>query len=86
MNIASYFDHRRFVFTDEKPMKGIDIYNRKVRRSPLDGSIPFVDTGFDTRNVYNLMAAIKLDDEKPIGEKKKYCIPDWKIPRNVNRI
>ena len=51
-------------------MKGIDIYNRKVRRSPLDGSIPFVDTGFDTRNVYNLMAAIKLDDENPVGEKK----------------
>ena len=51
-------------------MKGINIYNRKVLRSPLDGSIPFVDTGFDTRNVYNLMATIKLDDENPIDKKK----------------
>ena len=29
VNTVSYFDHRRFVFTDEKPMKGIDIYNKK---------------------------------------------------------
>ena len=62
-------------------MKGIDIYNKKVRRSPLDGSVPFVDTGFDTRNIYNLMAAIKLDYEKPI---EKYCVPDRNISRNVN--
>ena len=26
INLVSYFDHTRFVFTDEKPMKGIDIY------------------------------------------------------------
>ena len=48
----------RFVFTDEKPMRGIDIYNKKVSRSPLTGSVPFVDTGFDIRTVYNLMTAI----------------------------
>lgn len=63
INLVSYFDHSRFVFTDEKPMKGIDIYNKKVRRSPFNGSIPFVATGFDIRNVYNLMAAIKINDE-----------------------
>lgn len=66
VNIVSYFDHRRFVFTDEKPMKGTDIYNKKIRRSPLDGSVPFVDTGFDIRNTYNLMAAIKINDENSI--------------------
>ena len=43
VNTVSYFDHQRFVFTDEKPMKGIKIYNKKVRRSPLDGSVSFVD-------------------------------------------
>ena len=48
------------MFTDEKPMNGCDIYNKKARRSPLDGSVPFVDIGFDIRNNYNLMAAIKI--------------------------
>ena len=70
VNTVSYFNHRRFVFTDEKPIKGIDIYNKKVRRSPLDGSVPFVDTGFDIRNVYNLMAAIKIDFENPTSNNK----------------
>ena len=68
VSIVSYFDHERFIFTDEKPMKGINIYNKKVRRSLLNGSIPFVDTGFDTRNIYNLIAAIKY--ENPIDSKK----------------
>ena len=63
MNLVSSFDYRRFVFPDKKPMKGIDIYNKKVGRSPLNGSIPFVATGFDIRNVNNLMAAIKIKDE-----------------------
>ena len=60
VNLVSYLKHSRFVFTDEKPMKCCDIYNKKVRRSPLDGSVPFIDTGFDIRNNYNLMAAIKI--------------------------
>jgi len=63
VKVVSYFDHTRFVFTDEKPMKGVDIYNNKIRRSPLDGSVPFVDTGYDIRNNYNLMAAIKIRKE-----------------------
>ncbi len=44
-------------------MKGVDIYNKKFRSSPLDGSVPFVATGFDIHNMYNLMAAIKIKDE-----------------------
>ena len=67
VDLVSYFNHARFVFTDEKPMKGCDIYNKKVRRSPLDGSVPFVDTGFDIRNNYNLMAAIKIQNDS-MGE------------------
>ena len=47
------------MFADEKPMEGCGIYNKKVHRSPLDGSVPFVDTGFDICNNNNLMAAIK---------------------------
>ena len=49
VNSGSYFDHTQFVFTDEKPMRGVDIYNKKVRRLPFTGSVPFVDTGFDIR-------------------------------------
>ena len=48
------------MFTDEKHMKGCDIYNKKVCGSPLDGPVPFVDTGFDIHNNYNLMTAIKI--------------------------
>ena len=70
VNNVSYFDCQRFIFTDEKPMKGIDIYNKKVRRSPLDSSVLFVDMGFDIRNIYNLMVAIKLDYDNPIESKK----------------
>ena len=40
--------------------KGVNIYNKKVWWSPLNGSIPFVDTGFDIHNIYNLMAVIKI--------------------------
>ena len=48
-------------------MKGVNIYSKKIRRSPLDGSIPFVDTGYDIRNTYNLMAAVKIRKyENPI--------------------
>ena len=65
-NTVSYLDHQRFIFTDKKPMKGINIYNKKVYMSPLDSFVPFVDTGFDMRNTYNLMAAIKLDNANSI--------------------
>ena len=64
VKVVSMFHHSRFVFTDEKPMKGVDIYNKKIRRSPLDGSVPFVDTGYDIRNTYNLMAAIKINNNE----------------------
>ena len=51
----------------------------------LDGSIPFVDTGHDIRNNYNLMAAIKIRNENSIESMSagtssiayqvgKYCI------------
>ncbi len=60
INSVSYFDHKRFVFTDKKPMKRVDFNNKKIWQSPLNGYIHFVDTGFNICNVHNLMAAIKL--------------------------
>ncbi len=47
-------------------MKGVDIYNKKVHQSPLDRSIPTVETGFDIRNTYNLIAAIRIRKENSI--------------------
>ena len=35
----------------------------KVHRSPLEFSAPFVDTGFNICNNYNLMTAIKLHND-----------------------
>ena len=52
-------------------MKGCDIYNKKVHRSPLDDSVPFVDTGFDICNNYNLMAAIKIQNDS-MGESAQH--------------
>ena len=48
---------------DKKPIKGVDIYNKQVWQSPLNGSIPFVDSRFDIRNMYNSMAAVKIKNE-----------------------
>ena len=59
VKVVSYFDHAIFVFTDEKPMKGINNYNRKNCCSPLDSLVPFVDMGYDIQNNYNLITAIK---------------------------
>ncbi len=42
--------------------EGIDIYNKKVRRSHLNGLIPFAATIFDILNICNLMVAIKIND------------------------
>ena len=64
----SFFDYSRFVFTDEKPVKGVDIYSKKIRQSPLDGFVPFVDTRYDIRNNYNLMAAIKIRNHENPSE------------------
>ena len=75
VKLVSYFDHTRFVFTDEKPMKGIDIFNKKIRRSPLDGTVPFVEAGFDLRNVYNLMAAIKINGNENTHENTSTSTP-----------
>ena len=50
----------KLVFTDEKPVRGAEIYNATTRRCPLTGKVPFIKTKFKLRNRYNLMAAIRL--------------------------
>ena len=72
VKFVSYFDHKKFVFTNKKPMKGIDIF-KKIRRSPLDGTVPFViEAGFDTHNIYNLMAAKKINENE-----NSCCVSSW---------
>ena len=47
----------------------VSIYiSKKIRRSPLDCSVPFVDTGCDIRNNYNLMAAMKIRNHENPSE------------------
>ena len=55
-------DPHRIVYTDEKPVRGYDIYNRQVRRCPVTGTTPFLQTKFKLRNRYNLMAAVRIHD------------------------
>lgn len=55
-------DPKKIIYTDEKPVRGSDIYNRYVRRCPITGRTPFIKTKFKLRNTYNLMAAIRLNE------------------------
>ena len=55
-------DPMRIVYTDEKPIRGSDAYNRQVRRCPVTGTTPFLQTKFKLRNRYNLMTAIRIYD------------------------
>ena len=57
--IRSVGDRRRLVFADEKPMKEIDIYG-KVRRDPIDGTVAWIPCNPNTKNRYNILAAVGL--------------------------
>ena len=60
----SFVDNRRLVFSDEKSLKGREIYNRKGRTDPLsDEPIMQYVTG-DFRNVYCIMGMISIQHEK----------------------
>ena len=45
-------DPKRLVFTDEKPLKGMDIFGKKVRRHPITGEVPTITANADLRNRY----------------------------------
>ena len=57
--IESIPDHKRLVFSDEKPMKEIDIFPR-VRKNPLTGVSPKNISTSSSKNRYNILAAVNL--------------------------
>lgn len=48
-------DPRRLKFTDEKSLKGAEIFNRRVRRDPLTGEVAPIVTDPDFRNTYTII-------------------------------
>ena len=63
--IQSLKDHRRLIFTDEKPFKGKDIFDT-VRRDPFTGLIPTLNTKeANSRKRHNCFTAIALKKECP---------------------
>ena len=57
--IVEVEDHRRVVFTDEKPMKEIGIY-RLVRRDVFSGDVPNHEMEANAKNRYNILAAVNI--------------------------
>ena len=51
----------RLVFADEKPMKERDIF-RKMRRNVRDGSTPQHSMNANSRNRYNILAAVTIKE------------------------
>jgi hypothetical protein len=45
-------DQSQLKFVDEKSLKGAEIFNRKVRRDPITGEVPFIITDPNFRNTY----------------------------------
>ena len=65
LTFVSDLDHRRLVFCDEKPFKGVDIFDR-VRRDPLTGIVPELRCDANSKNRYNVLAAVSLKKHIPI--------------------
>ena len=57
--IAALPVYTRLVFSDEKPMKEINIYPR-VRRDPFTGEIPKNKVSSSAKNCYNILAAVNV--------------------------
>ena len=58
--IQSLKDHRRLIFTNEKPFKGKEIFDT-VRRDPFTGLIPTLNTKeANSRKRHNCFTAIAL--------------------------
>ena len=56
-------DPTRLKFGDEKLLKGVELYNRKVRKDPDTGEVPFVVTKGDFRNTYCITGFMGIDPE-----------------------
>ena len=60
--ISAVNDSKRLVFADEKPMKERDIY-RKMRRDVRDGSTPNHKMNSNSKNRYNILAAVTIKED-----------------------
>ena len=54
-------DPRRLKFGDEKHLKGKEVFNRKNRRNPFTGVVPFTIVTPDFTNTYNLTGFCSID-------------------------
>ena len=59
--ICNVNDSSRLVFADEKPMKERDIF-RKMRRNVRDGSTPQHSMNANSKNRYNILAAVTIKE------------------------
>ena len=65
--VKSIYNHERFVFADEKPMKEINIFS-KVRRNPFSGGVPDHTCNANSKNRYNILAAVTVKTTaKPVS-------------------
>ena len=64
LTFMSRIDHKNVVFGDEKPFKGVDIFDR-VRRDPFTGEVPHLVCNSDFKNCYNVFAFCSLKRDKP---------------------
>ena len=61
LNFIKQVSPYRLVFTDEKPLRGIEIFaGGRNRRCPLTGVTPHIATTVKIKNNFNLTAAIKV--------------------------
>ena len=57
--ISNIRDHKNLVFADEKPMKEVNIF-RNVRRDPKTGLIPNHEMEANSKNRFNILAAVTI--------------------------
>jgi hypothetical protein len=58
----SQVDPVRLKFTDEKHLKGRELYNKKVRRCLLTGRVEAIPVDSDWRNTYNIVGFCGIDE------------------------
>ena len=63
INFVSNLNPNRLVFTDEKPLQGNEIFRGRVRRDPITGETPQVESSIKLKNNFNLMAAVRVNGE-----------------------
>ena len=60
INFVSNLNPNRLIFTDEKPLQGNEILKGRVRRNPITGETPHVESTMKIKNKFNLMATVKV--------------------------